>query len=214
MSEEYDVSEFDSVRLGTAEQERELAKNWMRIASQHLRHEKYWRERVLGAAAQRQRDPHRKTAHQQAVEKFLRGVGHVIPSSPSVASTFLLSSQLKLIWEEFSELVQSLTAEMYVDPTVDIRSAIHWKEVDFRGMAFPDLVEVADACGDLMVVVVGMMSLCGIADAGILREINDNNLLKIQNGHMDPISGKFIKPKDHPKPNILGQLRSQGYVSK
>jgi len=173
----------------------------------------YWRERALRAEAPPTLyDPRRKSAHQHAVEQLLRGIGHPIPTKPEMADTLLLASQLKLIWEEFSELVQGLTSEMYVDPSVDIRRAIHWKEVTFRGLAFPDLVEVADACGDLMVVIVGMMSLCGISDDNILREINDNNLLKLKNGHLDPVSGKFIKPKDHPKPDIIGRLKDQGYV--
>jgi hypothetical protein len=36
--------------------------------------------------------------------------------------------------------------------------------------------------------------------------MDTNNLLKIANRHTDPETGKFIKPKDHPAPNIAGIL--------
>lgn len=219
--------QLDDAKLGTAEVERRRAKVWMSVATQHLRNKEYWKERALFAeqvgllltrappmALSTVYPSRNKTDHQRAVEQFLVGFGHHIPAHPEVADRSRLLTQLNLIWEEFSELVTGLAVEMWIDPSVDIRRAIHWKEVIFRSPTSPNLVEIADACGDLMVVVTGMMSICGIADDNILREVNDNNLLKIQNGHLDPVSGKFIKPKDHPKPDILGRLRDQGCVSK
>lgn len=209
LCDQYKASEqLDGLVMGTAEEERQRAKAWMDTAAQHCRNEEYWRERAKRVERNVARE---KSEHQQAVEKLLRGIGHPVPDRPVVADTLLLKSQLQLVAEEFFELLDALTTELYVDPTVDVRRSIQYKNVAFRGLAFPDLVQIADACGDLMVVVVGMMSLCGIADIGLLREINDNNLLKLKNGKLCPHTGKFIKPPDHPKPNIAYRLEEQGW---
>ena len=60
-----------------------------------------------------------------------------------------------------------------------------------------------------LVVTIGTLSAFGIKDKRLLEEVDQNNLLKIENGHTDPETGKFIKPKDHPAPAIADVIRAQ-----
>ncbi|MBU2765842.1 hypothetical protein HAP94_06445 [Acidithiobacillus ferrivorans] len=69
-----------------------------------------------------------------------------------------------------------------------------------------DMAEFVDGVMDLNVVGLGGLVAAGVPDMALRREVDTNNLLKIANGHTDPETGKFIKPKDHPAPNIAGIL--------
>jgi predicted HAD superfamily Cof-like phosphohydrolase len=69
-----------------------------------------------------------------------------------------------------------------------------------------DMTEFVDGVMDINVVGLGGLVAAGLPDAALRREVDANNLLKIANRHTDPETGKFIKPKDHPAPNIAGVL--------
>ncbi len=71
---------------------------------------------------------------------------------------------------------------------------------------------MADALADISVVNYGAFVACGIHAEPVLLCVDENNLLKIRNGHTDE-HGKFQKPKDHPAPDIAGVLRALGWVS-
>jgi predicted HAD superfamily Cof-like phosphohydrolase len=70
---------------------------------------------------------------------------------------------------------------------------------------------MADGLADTMVICAGGMAICGIADLPLLREVDDNNLLKLDTGYFDAERGKFIKAKNHPKPDIAKVLKAQGW---
>jgi predicted HAD superfamily Cof-like phosphohydrolase len=211
---DYDVGEqLDGVTLNTAIEERERAKSWMRTAAYHLRNEEYWRERALVAEMKPTiYDPRQKSRHQMDVETFLHGIGHPIPMTPRVADGSRLNTWGRMLLEETWEtIVDGLKTKIYVDPSVNIREPLDWKNTAFSGLAYPNLQEIVDGCADVIVIATGLMSLCGVADYWVLKEIDDNNLLKLSTGRMCPQTGKFLKAADHPKPDIMNRLRDQGY---
>jgi predicted HAD superfamily Cof-like phosphohydrolase len=70
-----------------------------------------------------------------------------------------------------------------------------------------DPVEFVDGCLDLNVVCLGGLIASGLPDVAFRAEVDQNNLLKIANGHQDE-NGKFLKPKNHPAPDIAGILEA------
>lgn len=213
---EYDVaSELDNAPLLTAEEERERAKNWMRTAAQHLRNEEYWRQRARAAEKPPTiYDPRRKSQHQLDVEIFLRGIGHPLPSTPQLASDDRLTTWGRLLLEETWETItEGLQAHIYVDPTFNRMHPLDWKHTAFSGLAYPDLEKIADGCADVIVIATGLMSLCGMADYWLLKEVDDNNVLKLEKGQICKATGKFIKPPDHPKPDLAKRLADQGRIA-
>jgi predicted HAD superfamily Cof-like phosphohydrolase len=153
-----------------------------------------------------------KSEHQQQVELFLKGIGHPIPDSPQLATNDRLLAWARLLVEEVWETInRGMGREIYVDSSVDIRQPIKFTDLHFSHADRPNTIDIADGCGDLLVVATGLLSLCGIADKPLLEEINSNNLLKLKNGRLCPHTGKFLKPEGHPKPHIAGCLIKQIY---
>lgn len=153
----------------------------------------------------------RKTDHQQAVEKLLLGIGRTIPSTPTAADQGLLRTQLMLQFEETFEMAEAMGLEVHFDPCANRHELMGIKDLQLVPVGTPDVVEIADAGADLMVIATGALSLCGIADLALLREVNENNILKINTGRLCSITGKFLKAPDHPRPDIKKVLQAQGW---
>lgn len=94
---------------------------------------------------------------------------------------------LKLIHEEFQELVE--------------------------GHENKNIVEVADACGDLIWVILGMCNSLGIDISPVWQEIASSNMSKTINGKViKREDGKIMKPDGYFPPNIhraLGQSTNE-----
>lgn len=174
--------------------------------------EEYWRNRALAAEKQPAiYYPRQKSRHQLDVETFLSGIGHPLPTTPQLADIKRLETWGRLLLEETWEtIVDGLQTKIYVDPSIDISKPLDWKNTAFNGLAYPNLQEIAGGCADVIVIATGLMSLCGVADYWVLKEVDDNNLLKLRNGRMCPHTGKFLKAPDHPKPDIMRRLLDQG----
>lgn len=174
----------------------------------------YWRDRALAAEKKQESsryDPRKKSRHQLDVETFLNGIGHSLPTTPKLADVSRLTAWGRMLLEETWEtIVDGLKTKIYVDPSVNIRDPLDWRNTAFSGLAYPDLQEIADGCADVIVIATGLMSLCGVADYWVLKEVDDNNLLKLRTGRMCPHTGKFLKAADHPKPDIMRRLIDQG----
>jgi predicted HAD superfamily Cof-like phosphohydrolase len=145
------------------------------------------------------------------VSKFLADIGHPIPSEPTPASRERLTLWVRLLMEEACELAQAAGVQIsvaYLDP---MGGAELFKNMGFQTnpVAIPDLVGIADGCADVSVINTGMMALNGIADLPLQEEVDANNQLKVATGTICPTTGKLIKAKDHPKPDIAGCLRRQ-----
>lgn len=115
---------------------------------------------------------------QQMVTDFHRAMGQPVgdTSSPSLAEDRTL--RLDLISEEFAEL----------------EVALHYN----------DLVEVADALGDLLYVVIGSAVTWGIDIAAVFETIHRSNMTKVDGPKR--ADGKILKGPGYVPPDIRGAL--------
>ncbi len=152
-----------------------------------------------------------RSAHMLRVSKFLADIGHPIPDKPTVADRERLALWIRLLVEEAFEMAHFAGVKI----STSYHSPEDAKEL-FAGMGFhvdsdkvPDLIGIADGCADVSVINTGMMALNGIADLPLQEEVDANNQLKLGTGRICPTTGKLLKAKDHPKPDIAGCLRRQ-----
>ena len=71
-----------------------------------------------------------------------------------------------------------------------------------------DFVEMVDALADILVVTYGAAVEMGVDLAPVFAEVQRSNMSK--NGGKDP-GGKILKGPGFSPPDILGELRKQGY---
>jgi predicted HAD superfamily Cof-like phosphohydrolase len=121
---------------------------------------------------------------QTCVEDFHRQFGIKINTVPCIPDVKEQELRLSLIAEELTEL----------------------------NMAFEknDVVEVADAIGDILYVTLGCAVTCGIDIERIFHEIHRSNMTKV-GGHRND-KGKWIKPDTYEPAKILPILERQGYI--
>jgi predicted HAD superfamily Cof-like phosphohydrolase len=113
---------------------------------------------------------------QEAVKDFHKEFGIAISESLTLSDEKVRKLRVKLIWEELNELMEAYNNK--------------------------DLVEVADALGDLMYVVLGAAVSHGINLEAVFWEIHRSNMTKV-GGHKDE-SGKWIKPDTYDPADIKG----------
>lgn len=78
-----------------------------------------------------------------------------------------------------------------------------------KGLAANDLVEVADALGDLIVVIYQLAFFSGIPIDEVLSEIHRSNMSKT--GGMFNEAGKFVKPESYSRADIKSILEKHGW---
>jgi predicted HAD superfamily Cof-like phosphohydrolase len=99
----------------------------------------------------------------------------------SAENTHALSLYMKLIREEYTELVD--------------------------GYNDKDIVAVADGCGDLIWVILGLCNAAGINMASVWHEIAASNASKTVDGKLlKREDGKILKPDTYFPPNIKRAL--------
>ena len=144
--------------------------------------------------------------HIDAVKKFKLGAGQSAPDTKTEPTDFERITQVRLIIEEAIEMAEALGVDIKF--SLDINSPYRISgasNFDYSIVAPVNFVEVADAACDLQwVAVTGPMVLCGMSDklAPAITAVDNNNLLKLEKGKKCPTTGKFIKPKDHPKVDL------------
>ena len=74
-----------------------------------------------------------------------------------------------------------------------------------------NMVEAIDGALDTIVTARGIMVGCGVADVALEYEVDCNNLEKFGPGCYKDANGKHCKPPNHPKPDIEGLLKKQGW---
>ena len=158
-----------------------------------------------------------KSEHQLAVEKFHIGMGLTPPAKPIVPPPHQVVARCKLLLEEVMEFVEAAGVEVRV-PNITMggphgNAVLKFEDMEFTKPGSADLVGMADGLADTMVICSGGLAICGIADEPLLREVDDNNLLKISTGYFNKETGKFIKAPNHPKPDIANVLHAQGWES-
>ena len=120
------------------------------------------------------------------VKKFMLACDQMVMNSPVLSEVNADQAQLytNLIIEEFKELADG------------------WKA--------GDLVEVADACADLIWVVQGLCHTLGIPQQKVWDEVARSNMSKISdNGKvLKRADGKVQKPESYSPPNIKAIINS------
>lgn len=160
---------------------------------------------VRAALKELDAEPARPTI--EKVQEFHAAFGHPIADGPDPATKALRELRVKLIAEELTELCDALGVELEV-----IRSA---KDGDWRIKVEAtaddedvDLVEAADALGDLDYVVSGANLVFGFPAEDVITEIHRANMSKLgEDGR--PIyreDGKVLKGPNYTPPNVAAVL--------
>lgn len=147
--------------------------------------------------------------HRQVIE-FHQVYGQPIAATPHVPDNDTVALRLRLVVEETLEL---LTAHGIM--CADIEEELFRRIDDHRREGFKvDLVEAADAMGDLDYVVEGMRITYGIDGGPIAETIHASNMSKLGEDGL-PIrddNGKVRKGPHFFEPQIEAALLEQGWV--
>jgi predicted HAD superfamily Cof-like phosphohydrolase len=126
------------------------------------------------------------------IEDFQRAAGAVRPLVPTVPSAESLKLRLQLIreeYEEVSEAVAALTA------------------VSANGSK-PDVTQLVHELADLLYVVYGTFSSCGVDADAVFAEVHRANMEKI--GGPRRADGKLLKPPGWQPADVKGVLAQMG----
>lgn len=119
-----------------------------------------------------------------------------------------LKLRLKLIAEEFDELLEALAPG--VVPQVTVMDAIDSWFVQRKhyqpGEIVPNIPAVADALADLAFVTIGANDVWGMPGDAVWEEVCRANMAKA-GGPKDPKTGKALKPPGWMPPDIEGVLK-------
>ncbi len=132
------------------------------------------------------------------VMAFHHAVDVPVNTTPRELTSARLELRLGLIYEEFSELLEA--AGYFIGVGGLTRSPL----------ARFDMVEVADALGDLDYVNEGLRLEMGIDGAPIAAEIHRTNMQKLDGPIRE--DGKRLKPEGWLPPDIRGLLIAQGWT--
>lgn len=151
------------------------------------------------------------------VRAFRLKYGHPVNWTPTVPATEAVRFQLKLIAEEFFELL----AACEIWPRIELGESGHEVsaaelvenaiDADFAGHV--DLSAFVDAIADLSYVNEGAAALVGVNMDPIYDEVQRANMAKepvLVEGKLAPYS-KPTKPSDWKPPDVEGELRKQGW---
>lgn len=151
------------------------------------------------------------SVHYQRVRAMMQGFGQQTPARPVVPDMSELRRVCTLVFEEALELVAACGFDVRLPPSAALAGAsvgdlFAAGQLCVCRVAPPDMLAIVDALCDTSVVTMGGFVALGIPDEPFLACVDQNNLLKIATGHLDPVSGKFIKPANHPAPDLAGVL--------
>src|SRR5512135_2868913 len=104
-----------------------------------------------------------------------------VGQSPGIPDSHLLCLKWDLVSEEFDELEEAIDAR--------------------------DVTGVADACADLIYVVIGLALAYGIDLRGVWAEVHRSNMAKVGGGRR--ADGKHLKPDGWTAPDVAGVLGRQ-----
>ena len=139
-----------------------------------------------------------------AVREFHLKYGHPAPADLTVPDDAMIRFRLKLVAEEFLELVEATFKFRTEIPLIALRTQL---AMLFESMPVDvDLVEFMDATHDLDYVVAGTRVVFGYDGAPGAAEVHRSNMQKVPNG-----LGKPTKPEGWTPPDIEGVLRAQGW---
>jgi predicted HAD superfamily Cof-like phosphohydrolase len=157
----------------------------------------------------------------EQVAAFNRMVGTPNGDVAKPDATVDMALRVRLIAEEFDELLEALAPDFPPLPGRSVTSAVrdwlhriecHDQQVrigrEAASQAPPSLPEVADALADLAFVTIGANDVWGIPGDAVWEEVCRANMAKL-GGPKDPVTGKHLKPEGWTPPDIEGVLRRE-----
>lgn len=149
----------------------------------------------------------RNVYHLTPVLEFHRKFGHPVFFDPHIPDEAQRALRVNLIAEELCELAAASGVRLTITPLDD-------KGLVYDHFAVPvddatvDLVEVADALGDIRYLVDGGNLIYGIPGQAVLREIHRSNMSKLgRDGKpVTRADGKTLKGPDYTPPDIASVL--------
>ena len=147
--------------------------------------------------------PEEKTRHFSDVKRFMQLAKQEMHDTPTMPSQETRLLRARLILEEALETVgalgftPTLVGVARSDPMGQPATTV--QVVSIAGLQLehdrkPDLEGIADGCADLSVVNIGTLIACGIADAELLRQVDENNIRKFR--HICPKCGREYTEAD------------------
>lgn len=146
------------------------------------------------------------TEHYYRVREFMQKAGQATPESPCQPPPDELCRVIKLDLEELLEKARAAGVTITLTQGLDTQLEHESNEFSFAVTGPFDIVEYADACGDLSVTNTCAMIAAGIPDVPLLEEVDRSNLSKFGPGGYRDESGKWIKAPGWSRPDILGVL--------
>jgi len=140
----------------------------------------------------------------QRVRAFQLKYGHPVNWTPAVPDNATMRVRLKLIAEEFVELLRACACN---PGSVDFAECeLHFAiDCDVDDMNLPAAI---DALADLSYVIEGTAATLGVNMHPIMEEVHRANMAK------EPAEGKPTKPAGWVPPDIEGELVKQGWIKK
>jgi predicted HAD superfamily Cof-like phosphohydrolase len=108
-------------------------------------------------------------------------------------------------------LWKPVVKQLKIDPAVLYLNLIREEMEELEeGFEKQDIVETADACGDLIWVILGLCNTLGIPMGPVWQEITSSNMSKTVDGQViRRDDGKILKPETYFPPNIQRALQLQ-----
>lgn len=138
------------------------------------------------------------------VHEFHLAFNHPVTDTPNVSTEQQRLLRVKLIASELCELAGALGVNLFVN----MHDGQETVRVSLSGNPGIDLVEVADALGDLDYVVNGGFHVFGIDPEAVGREIHASNMTKLglDGKPILAADGKVIKGPLYREPNLESVL--------
>lgn len=131
----------------------------------------------------------------------MSAAGQTMPDKPTVPSDEVVRLRLRLVAEEFFELLGACVVNVDGRAEEIVRQCIREHSINV------DLVEAADALADIAYVVEGTALAFGISSDAVLAEVHASNLRK-DFGNV-PAGGKVRKPDGWVGPDVERVLAEQ-----
>lgn len=155
-----------------------------------------------------------ESSHYQAVKQFALLAGNQVPDKPQDLSPKDAELCARLILEEAMETIHALGVDIRIKAECDRYAPVSFGCFSLQAVRPMDLVEVIDGICDTHVVSTFTQVLCGVTGVEVQNAVDRNNLDKFDpalGGYRCEVTGKWIKPKNHPKPPIAEILVAQGW---
>lgn len=147
---------------------------------------------------------------QMMVGHFHRMGGYPVRHSPHVPEDEEVRFRLRLIAEEFFEMLEACFTGIRAPHTsfVDVAKD-HVRQVIDGGHLTVNLEEIVDAWADMKYVIVGSEVAFGVDGNAVFRVVHASNLLKFGPGAWRDEQNKARKPPGWVPPDIAGELERQ-----